>query len=99
MPLSVGSGLVSATATALISRAVGDAEQGAALGITASISGLARVAAPLAATALFQAIGPGAPMLVGGVLFLACALALGVLRARNPAGLGKVPITGSARDV
>jgi multidrug resistance protein len=99
LPLSVGSGLVSATATALISRAVGEAEQGAALGITASISGLARVGAPLAATALFQAVGPGAPMLVGGVLFLACAVALGILWTRNPAGLGEVPIPGSARDV
>ena len=99
LPLSAGSGLVFATTTALISLAVGEAEQGMALGITASISGLARVGAPLGATALFQAIDPGAPMLVGGVLFLACAAAIGALWARNPARLGEAPIAGSARDV
>jgi multidrug resistance protein len=99
LPLSAGSGLVSATTTALISRAVAGEEQGVVLGITASVSGLARIGAPLGATALFQVIDPGAPMLVAGVLFLACALAIGVLFARSPAGPGEVPIPGPARDV
>jgi predicted MFS family arabinose efflux permease len=99
LPLSFGSGLVFATTTALISRSVSDTEQGVALGITASVSGLARIGAPLGATALFQAIDPGAPLVVGGVLFLGCAVAIGTALARGSHGFGEVPITGSARDV
>ena len=94
-PLSAGSGLVFATTTALISRAVDADEQGLALGLTASIGGLARIVAPLAATLLFQAVDPGAPMLAGALLFLACV----VLVARLTPPLLETPVAGQARDV
>jgi len=99
LPLSLGAGLVFATTPALISMAVGESDQGAALGITASVGGLARIAAPLGATALFQAIGPGAPLAVGAVMFAACAAGLAVVLSRGGVALADAPLSPPARDV
>jgi multidrug resistance protein len=71
--LAVGSGLVFATTTALISLASGEGEQGTVLGLTASVGSAARIAGPLAGTVLFQHVAVGAPLVVGGVLFALCA--------------------------
>jgi DHA1 family tetracycline resistance protein-like MFS transporter len=98
-PLALGSGLVFSTTTSLISRRVGEADQGGALGLTASVSGLARIVAPIGATVLFQALDPGVPLAVGGVMFLACAVALGALLPRQSETGDGLPVTGSARDV
>ena len=72
--LAVGSGLVFATTTALISLAAGDGEQGTMLGLTASVGAVARVAAPLAGGVLFQHVDLAAPLVVGGILFALCAV-------------------------
>jgi DHA1 family tetracycline resistance protein-like MFS transporter len=86
--LSVASGLVFSTASALISLAAGDREQGVVLGLSASVGGAARIAGPVAATLLFQHVGISVPLVVGGVLFALCAA--GALRlslpSRAPAG-------------
>jgi multidrug resistance protein len=69
--LLAASGLVFPTVTTLVSKAVGDADQGAMLGVVASASGLARVAGPLAAGAMFEASVP-LPYIVGAALFVVC---------------------------
>jgi MFS family permease len=77
----VPSGLVFATTTALISLAAGEREQGAILGLNASVGSAARIAGPLVATLLFQHAGIAVPLLVGAALFAVCAA--GVIRART----------------
>ncbi len=69
--LLAASGLVFPTVTTLVSRAVGDADQGAMLGVVASVSGLARIFGPLAAGAMFELSVP-LPYLVGAGLFGVC---------------------------
>ena len=54
-----------------VSKAVGDADQGGMLGLLASSSGLARVAGPLAAGAMFDFDVP-LPYIVGAGLFAVC---------------------------
>ena len=98
-PLSLGSGLVFATTTRLISRRVDAADQGGALGVTASVGGLARIAGPLGATALFQSFDPGAPLLVGGAMFLVCALAAPFIVPQRTTAQAEVPLATQARDV
>jgi multidrug resistance protein len=73
--LSVASGLVFATTTALISLAAHEREQGAVLGLNASVGSAARIAGPLVATLLFQHAGIAVPLLLGAVLFALCAAA------------------------
>jgi MFS transporter, DHA1 family, tetracycline resistance protein len=80
--LAVGSGLVFATTTALISLAAGAGEQGTILGLTASVGAAARIAGPLVGAALFQHVDVAAPMVVGGALFVGCALAAVWVSAR-----------------
>ena len=69
--LIAASGFVSPTVTSLVSKAVGDADQGGMLGIVASSSGLARTFGPLAAGALFDIDVP-LPYVVGAGLFGLC---------------------------
>jgi multidrug resistance protein len=71
--LAVASGLVFSTVTALISLAAADREQGAVLGLTASVGGAARIAGPVVATVLFQHVGIAVPLILGGALFAICA--------------------------
>ena len=54
-------GLVFATTTALISLTAGDREQGAVLGLTASIGSAARIAGPLVGVAALPARGHRRP--------------------------------------
>jgi multidrug resistance protein len=79
--LAVPSGLVFATTTALISLAAGEREQGAILGLNASVGSAARIAGPLVATLLFQHAGIAVPLMVGAALFAVCAA--GAIRART----------------
>lgn len=83
IPLALGSGLVFPSLTSVVSRRTGEHEQGGVLGVLASTGGLARVAGPPTATALFQHVSLAAPYVVGGVLFLAC-LALAAGRSPVP---------------
>ena len=80
--LSVASGLVFSTTTAMISLAAGEREQGMVLGLSASVGGAARIGAPLLATVLFQHAGIAVPLLVGAALFALCAA--GALRVAAP---------------
>lgn len=80
--LAVGSGLVFATTTTLISLASGEGEQGAVLGLTASVASAARIAGPLVGAVLFQHVDVAAPLVVGGVLFALCAVAALRMSAR-----------------
>lgn len=72
--LAVAAGLVFSTTTALISLAAGERDQGAILGVTASVGGAARIAGPIVGTVLFQHAGIAMPLLVGAGLFALCAL-------------------------
>lgn len=83
--LALASGLVFSATTALISLAAGEREQGAVLGLTASVGGAARIAGPVAATLLFEHVGISVPLIVGAALFALCTA--GALRvvARRPA--------------
>ena len=75
MLLSVASGLVFATTTALISLAAHEREQGTVLGLNASVGSAARILGPVVAAVLFQHAGVGVPLVVGAVLFALCAAA------------------------
>jgi multidrug resistance protein len=75
MLLSIASGLVFATTTALISLAAHEREQGVVLGLNASVGSAARIAGPVVATLLFQHAGVAVPLVVGAVLFALCAAA------------------------
>lgn len=78
------SGLVFAPVTAIVSKASPDSDQGGVLGVLGSASGLARVAGPLAAGALFDWAVP-APYVVGAGLFALCAvIALMTWPSREP---------------
>lgn len=83
--LALASGLVFSTTTALISLAAGEREQGAVLGLTASVGGAARIAGPVAATLLFEHVGISVPLIAGAALFALCTA--GALRVvtRRPA--------------
>lgn len=87
--LAVGSGLVFATTTALISLAAGAGEQGTLLGLTASVGSAARIAAPLAAGALYQHVDLAAPLVVGGVLMLLCTVAALRVAPRTAVAAGR----------
>ncbi|MEQ8834720.1 MAG: MFS transporter [Miltoncostaeaceae bacterium] len=87
--LALGSGLVFATTTALISLASGAGEQGTLLGLTASVGSAARIAAPLAAGALYQHVDLAAPLLVGGGLMLLCTVAALRVAPRSAVAAGR----------
>jgi MFS transporter, DHA1 family, tetracycline resistance protein len=87
MALLAASGLVFPTVTSMVSKAVGEADQGGMLGLLASSSGIARVLGPLAAGALFDIDVP-LPYIVGAALFAVClAIAL-----RRPAAVALEPV-------
>lgn len=83
LPLLAASGLVFPTVTTLVSRGVGEGDQGAMLGLAASVGGLARVAGPLVAGVLFE-INVPLPYVVGAILFGVC-LIIAVRATGDPA--------------
>jgi len=83
--LAVASGLVFSATTALISLTAGEREQGAVLGLTASVGGAARIAGPVAAMLAFQHLGIAVPLVAGAVLFALCAAAAVRAVGRRPA--------------
>jgi multidrug resistance protein len=92
--MAVGSGLVFATTTALISLSAGEKEQGSVLGLTAAVGGAARIAGPVVATILFQHAGISVPLILGAVLFALCAA--GAVRTRTSWSPGAAARPGSA---
>ncbi|MEZ5079414.1 MAG: MFS transporter [Thermoleophilia bacterium] len=73
------SGLAFATVSALISHGASDSEQGSVLGLAASTGGVARIIGPITAGFVFDAVAPGAPLVLGAALTLVC-LAIAVTR-------------------
>jgi len=74
--LALGMGAMQPSLNSLISRCAGAREQGEVMGVAQSVGSLSRVLGPLAAGALFGALGRGSPFLWGAAL-VAGALAIG----------------------
>lgn len=83
--LALGSGLTFPTINAIVSRRAPADDQGGILGVMASAGGLSRLIAPIGATVLFQEVGVGSPLLVGGLLFVACGVLAATPLARRTA--------------
>jgi MFS family permease len=83
--LALGSGLTFPTVNAIVSQRASDADQGGMLGVLASAGGLARLIAPIAATIIFQEVGVGAPLIIGGLLFVFCGILAATPLVRRPA--------------
>jgi MFS family permease len=83
--LALGSGLTFPTISAIVSQRAPADDQGGILGVMASAGGLARLIAPIAATALFQEVGVGSPLIIGGLLFVGCGVLAATPLVRRPA--------------
>ena len=71
----IGTALLFPSTTSLMSRRSDPRELGATMGVAQTFAGLARVVAPLLATAAFQRLGHGAPFYLAG----ACVALVGLL--------------------
>jgi multidrug resistance protein len=71
----IGTALLFPSTTSLMSRESDPRELGTTMGVAQTFAGLARVAAPLLATAAFQRLGHGAPFVLAG----GCVALVGVL--------------------
>jgi multidrug resistance protein len=71
----IGTALLFPSTTSLMSRQSDPRELGTTMGVAQTFAGLARVAAPLLATAAFQRLGHGAPFYLAG----ACVAIVGLL--------------------
>ncbi len=90
----IGTALLFPATTALMSRASEKSELGTTMGIAQTFAGLARVAAPLCATALFQGFGHAAPFyFAAGIVGLVSILAFQV---DLPAPVESVPLVPSS---
>ncbi len=76
----IGTALLFPSTTSLMSRQSDPRELGTTMGVAQTFAGLARVAAPLLATAAFQRIGHGAPFYIAG----ACVALVGALAFQIP---------------
>ena len=83
----IGTALLFPSTTSLMSRESDPHELGATMGVAQTFAGLARVAAPLLATAAFQRLGHGAPFYLAG----ACVAVVGVLAFQIQIGPGGSP--------
>jgi multidrug resistance protein len=80
----IGTALLFPSTTSLMSRQSDPRELGTTMGVAQTFAGLARVAAPLLATAAFQRLGHGAPFYLAG----AWVALVGVLALQIPIGSG-----------
>jgi multidrug resistance protein len=78
----IGTALLFPSTTSLMSRQSDPRELGTTMGVAQTFAGLARVAAPLLATAAFQRLGHGAPFYIAG----ACVALVGLLALQIPIG-------------
>lgn len=83
--LALGSGLTFPTLSAIVSQRASADDQGGILGVMASAGGLARLIAPIVATVLFQEVGIGSPLIIGGMLCVLAAILSATPLARRPA--------------
>jgi MFS family permease len=82
----IGTALLFPATTALLTHQAPDTERGQVLGVQQTFGGVARVLAPIGATAAFQALGVGVPFyLAAAVVSLAATLAWQV--EREPAAV------------
>jgi multidrug resistance protein len=90
----IGTALLFPSTTSLMSHQSDPRELGTTMGVAQTFAGLARVAAPLLATAAFQRLGHAAPFYLAG----ACVAVVGMLAFQIPAGSGtSVPAEDKAR--
>jgi sugar phosphate permease len=80
----IGTALLFPSTTSLMSHQSDPRELGTTMGVAQTFAGLARVAAPLLATAAFQRLGHAAPFYAAG----ACVAVVGVLAFQIQAGSG-----------
>jgi multidrug resistance protein len=83
----IGTALLFPSTTSLMSRQSDPRELGTTMGVAQTFAGLARVVAPLLATAAFQRIGHGAPFLLAG----GCVAVVGLLALQIQIGPGVTP--------
>jgi MFS family permease len=74
-----GNGFIGPSISALISRSSGPTEQGLNLGIASSAASLARIIGPAIAGVVFEAVGPGVPMMGGAGLVVLAIVAVALL--------------------
>lgn len=86
--VSLGTGLTNPSMTSLISQRARRQNQGGILGISHTLSNVARAFVPLIATALFF-WEPGAPYLVGGLLLAGCGRLAWQMRPTHARWLGR----------
>jgi len=94
VPVAIGGGVLQPSINSLITKRVNKGEVGGMLGISSSFLSGANAIAPLIGGALFQALGPSWPFLLGGVLmgllWLAAMQMIKPGREENqPAGLAR----------
>jgi DHA1 family tetracycline resistance protein-like MFS transporter len=98
VPIAVGGGILQPSINSLITKRIDPLEVGGMLGISAALLSAANAIAPLLGGLIFQAIGPAAPFLLGGLMLLALlAFALQKLKPGSEvgAGVGMAPVTSS----
>jgi DHA1 family tetracycline resistance protein-like MFS transporter len=87
--LVAGVGLATPALNALIAAQAAEGERGAVMGLSQSAAAFGRVAGPLGAGALFDALSPGAPFIAAALLILAALfVALGEPASRQEASRG-----------
>lgn len=64
----IGTALLFPSTTSLMSRSADRAEYGTVMGVAQTFGGIARVVAPLLATAAFQELGHASPFLLGAAV-------------------------------
>jgi MFS family permease len=94
VPAAIGGGILQPSINSLITKRVGQADIGGALGISAAFLSAANAVAPVLGGALFEGLGSTAPFLMGGLLIAVLWLAaLALLRPGReemaPAGLAR----------
>jgi MFS family permease len=70
----IGTALLFPSTTSLVSRVTDRAEYGTMMGVAQTFAGVARILAPLVATAAFQRLGHAAPFLVSAAVTAAVGL-------------------------
>ena len=94
IPASIGGGILQPSINSLITKRIDLLEVGGMLGISAALLSAANAIAPLIGGLLFQAIGPAAPFLIGGLMLLA--LLVVALQKLKPGSEVSAPV-GMAR--
>jgi len=84
--LALGNGMVNPSLHGSVSLLSGRDVQGNNLGVSQSLSSVARIAGPAAGGALYHYMAPSWPFTLAGALALACGVLVYMLRARLPEG-------------